>query len=110
MDLPIDINQLTFICAGEPAPVVDYDSGRPKTDRTGTPLFQVPLLAMTDGAAEVLKVKVPGQPQGLTTGAPVRPDGLVSSPWTIGDNSGVAYRARTIRPATPTPSAKGGAA
>lgn len=109
MDLPIDTSQMTFICAGNPTPVVDYDSGRPKTDRNGTPLFQIPLLAIWNESAEVLKVKTPGEPKGLTSGAPALPAELISSPYSIDGNSGVAYRARTIQPLTAA-QAKGGAA
>jgi hypothetical protein len=98
MDLPIDISSLAFICAGQAEAVVDYDSRRPKLDPNGVPLFQLNVVVLSQGAAEVLRVKVPGQPQGLTSGSPVTVDGLVAVPYSIGDKSGVAYRARTITP------------
>jgi hypothetical protein len=110
MELPIDTNALTFICAGEATPVVDFTSGRPKTDINGVPLFQLSVVAMAGGDAEVLKVKVPGAPQGITSGAPVRLIGFVAAPWTMKENSGVAYRAKAIQPATGNSGAvKGGA-
>jgi hypothetical protein len=98
MRLPIDTTNLGFICAGNPEAVVDFDTRRPKTDETGTPLFAVPLVAMADGTAEVISVKVAGEPKGVATGAPVRLAGLVALPWSMGDRSGVAYRATRIEP------------
>jgi hypothetical protein len=96
MRLPVDTNLLSFICAGTAEPVVDYESRRPKTDENGTPLFQVALVAMSDGVAEVIAVKVPGEPKGVTQGAQVRLAGLVAVPWAMGDRSGIAYRATHI--------------
>ncbi len=101
MRLPIDTTSLAFVCAGEAQPVVDYDTRRPKTDDNGVPLYQVALVAMTDGTAEVINCKVAGQPTGLTAGAPVRLVELVAIPWPMGERSGVAHRATRIEPLLP---------
>lgn len=101
MRLPIDTSGMGFIAAGAPEPVVDFDTRRPKTDENGVQLFQVAVMAMTDGTAQVISVKTPGEPKGITAGAQIRLDGLVGVPWAIGDRSGVAFRAakvETIRP------------
>ena len=66
------------------------------------PLYLVQLIAMTDGAAEIIAVKVPGQPsQAIRQGHPVRVHGLVAQAWAMGDRSGVAFRAARIEPAVP---------
>jgi hypothetical protein len=60
----------------------------------------VQLIAMTDGAAEIIAVKVPGQPsQAIRQGHPVKVTGLVAQPWSMNDRSGVAFRAARIEPA-----------
>jgi hypothetical protein len=62
---------------------------------------------MTDGAAEIIAVKVPGQPSpSIRQGHPVKVSGLVAQPWTMGDRSGVAFRAARIEPAVPQAQAK----
>jgi hypothetical protein len=96
MRLPIDTTGVSFLCAGEAEPVLDYESGRPKVDRSGQPLYQLSLVGMADGVAEVIAVKVPGEPKGISRGTAVRPVGLSANPWTIGDRSGIAYRAERI--------------
>jgi len=53
------------------------------------------LVAMTSEGAEVIKVIVPGLPRA-DQGVPVKVDGLVASPWTMGDRSGVSFRAVRI--------------
>jgi hypothetical protein len=108
MRLPIDTTSLAFICAGEAQAAVDYDTRRPKTDDNGVPLFQVALVAMSDGNAEVINCKVPGQPTGLVAGSPVRLIDLVAIPWAMGERSGVAYRVTRIEPLTPTTTSTGG--
>jgi hypothetical protein len=57
---------------------------------------------MTDGAAEIIAVKVPGLPgPGIRQGHPVRVHSLVAQPWTMADRSGVAFRAARIESAVP---------
>jgi hypothetical protein len=57
---------------------------------------------MTDGAAEIIAVKVPGLPgPGLRQGHPVKVSGLVAQPWTMADRSRVSFRAARIEPAVP---------
>jgi predicted transcriptional regulator len=73
-----------------------------RADENGEPLYVVQLIAMTDGAAEIVAVKVPGQPgSGIRQGHPVRVHGLVAQAWTMGDRSGVAFRAAKVEPAVP---------
>ena len=101
MKLPVDTSALAFLCAMPPEPVVDFETRRPKADENGEPLYVVQLIAMTDGAAEILAVKVAGMPSGLRQGHPVKVTGLVAQPWTMNDRSGVAFRAARIEPAVP---------
>jgi hypothetical protein len=100
--LPVDTSAIAFLCAMPPEPVVDFETKRPRADDNGEPLYVVQLIAMTDGAAEILAVKVPGMPaQGIRQGHPVKVVGLVAQPWTMGDRSGVAFRAARVEPAVP---------
>jgi hypothetical protein len=89
------------------ASVVDFETKRPRADDNGEPLYMVQLIAMTDGAAEIIAVKVPGLPgPGIRQGHPVKVSGLVAQPWTMADRSGVAFRAARIEPAVPQAQAK----
>jgi hypothetical protein len=98
MKLPVDTSSIAFLCALEPQPVLAFDTKQPQADENGEPLYMVQLIAMTDGAAEILAVKVPGLPSGLRQGHPVKVTGLVAQPWTMNDRSGVAFRAARIEP------------
>ena len=103
MKLPIDTSTIAFLCALAPEPVVDFETRRPKADENGEPLYVIQLIAMTDGAAEIIAVKVPGQPsQAIRQGYPVKVSGLVAQPWTMNDRSGVAFRAARIEPVVST--------
>jgi hypothetical protein len=102
MKLPVDTSAIAFLCAVEAEPVVDFETKRPRADENGEPLYVVQLIAMTGGAAEIIAVKVPGQPStSIRQGHPVRVHGLVAQPWTMNDRSGVAFRAARIEPAVP---------
>ncbi len=98
MRLPIDTTAMGFIAAGEPGPDVEFETGRPRTDKNGVQLFVLAVMAMGDGAAEVIKVKTAGEPKGISAGTPVRLVGLYAQAYTIGDRSGVAFRATGIEP------------
>lgn len=99
MRLPIDTTNIAFLAAGAPEPVLDYDSKAAKLDESGQPVFSVQLVALVDGGAEVLPVKVSGDPKGITQGVAVKVTGLVATPWSMGDRSGVAFRASRIEAA-----------
>jgi hypothetical protein len=60
--LPVDTSSIAFLCALEPQPVLDFETRRPRADENGEPLYVVQLIALAEGAAEILAVKVPGQP------------------------------------------------
>jgi hypothetical protein len=93
MRLPIDTGAISFLCAKAPEQVLDFETKAARTDASGQVLYGVALLAMAEGEAEVIQVKVPGEPKALTPGLSVRPVGLVAQPWAMGERSGVAYRA-----------------
>jgi hypothetical protein len=99
--LPVDTSAIAFLCALEPQPVLAFDTKQPRADENGEPLYVVQLIALAEGEAEILAVKVPGMPSGIRQGHPVKVSGLVAQPWSMNDRSGVAFRATRIEPAVP---------
>lgn len=93
--LPIDTTAITFLASAPPAPVLDFQTKQPKADSNGEPLYAVQLVAMQPAGADVITVKVPGQPT-ISVGAPVRVVGLIGLPWENNGRSGVAFRATRI--------------
>jgi hypothetical protein len=84
-------------CALEPQPLLAFDTKQPRADENGEPLYVVQLIALAEGAAEILAVKVPGMPsQAIRQGHPVKVTGLVAQPWTMNDRAGVAFRAAKV--------------
>jgi len=99
MKLPVDTSSIAFMCALEPQPVLDFETRRPRADENGEPLYVVQLIALAEGEAEILAVKVPGVPSsGIRQGHPIKVHGLVAQPWSMNDRSGVAFRAARIEP------------
>src|SRR5215203_5023708 len=99
MRLPVDTSAIAFLCAVEAEPVIDFETKRPRADENGEPLYVVQLIALSDGAAEIIVVKVAGMPsQAIRQGHPVKVTGLVAQPWTMNDRSGVAFRAARVEP------------
>jgi hypothetical protein len=96
--LPVDTSAIAFLCALEPQPVLAFDTKQQRADENGEPLFVVQLIALAEGEAEILAVKVPGMPSGIRQGHPVKVTGLVAQPWSMNDRSGVAFRAARIEP------------
>ncbi len=97
MKLPIDTGAMTFLCASGPEPVIDFESKQPKTDESGETLYSVQLVALSDGTAEIIAVKTAGKPaDSVLQGTNVKVSELVASPWSMGDRSGVAFRAGQI--------------
>ena len=101
MKLPVDTSAIAFLCALEPHPLLDFQSKQQRADENGEPLYVVQLIALAEGEAEILAVKVPGLPTGIRQGHAVKVTGLVAQPWTMNDRAGVAFRAARVEPAVP---------
>jgi len=102
MRLPIDTRALSFLAGGEAEPMTEHDSGRPRLDRDGKPLFVLRVVALAEGEAEILTVRFAGTPaKGIGQGVPIRCGGLSATPWSMGDRSGITYRAEHVEPASP---------
>jgi hypothetical protein len=100
MKLPVDTSAIAFLCALAPEPVIDFQTRQHRADENGEPLYVIQLLAMGDGSADLLAVKVPGVPSpAIRQGVPVKVHGLVAQPWTMQDRSGVSFRATRVKPA-----------
>ncbi len=110
MRLPIDTSGLTLLVGMAPEPVVDFESRRPKADENGEPLYQLQIVALGSEGAEVITVKVAGEPRGLTPGVPVKVLGLVALPWSMGERSGVSFKAARIEAVGPVASTTAAAA
>ena len=98
MKLPVDTSAIAFLCALEPQPLLDFQSKQQRADGNGEPLYVVQLIALGEGEAEILAVKVPGMPSGLRQGHSVKVTGLVAQPWSMNDRAGVAFRAVRVEP------------
>ncbi len=65
---------------------------------TGRPQWMVEVLALDAERGEVIRVTVAGDQPKVSTGQPVRFDGLEAIPWSNNGKAGVAYRAASIAP------------
>jgi hypothetical protein len=109
MRLPIHTDSLSFIAVGLPEPVVDFDSRQPRTDPDGRPIFAVGVVALGNEGADILTVKVAGQPRGIVQGAPVRVTDLVATTWQMAERHGMSFRAESIEPIGTSPTTKASA-
>jgi hypothetical protein len=99
MRFPIDKTAIRFTCGTGPQPVKDYGTGGQKADENGEPLFSVGVLAMANGEAELISVKVAGKvPPGVVPGASVQIEGLVAAHWSVEGKSGLYFRCSRIEP------------
>ena len=106
MRLLLDTSQVTFMVTKGPEPRRDYGKTEQKMDRdTGQPQWVVEVLAQDSERGEVIRVTVTGDQPRVTTGQPVRFEGLEAIPWSNNGKSGVAYRAASIQPAAPAKAA-----
>ena len=74
MKLPVDTSAIAFLCALEPQPVLAFDTKQPRADENGEPLYVIQLIALGEGEAEILAVKVPGHALGPPPGPPGQGD------------------------------------
>lgn len=98
MKLPINSSSMSFLSVAPPQPVTDFETRQPRTDENGAPLFSAQIVALSDGEAEVIAIKVAGDPGRFGQGIALKVTGLIAQPWTMGERSGISYRAEKIEP------------
>ncbi len=104
MRFPIDVRSLSFIAGSDPAGVMDME-GRQRSDKaTGELLWGLDLVALggKDGA-EVWHVRMAGEPKGISTGQPVKVQGLTAMTWEIDGRHGISFRVDGLEPAGGAP-------
>src|ERR671933_2026864 len=101
MRLPIDTSRLQFLVVAPAELLRQYEEGKPReawaprTDVNGEVLWRIPLVALGDGEAEIIRVAVPGEPK-VAQGEMVQVDGLTAQAWELDGRSGMAFRAQSI--------------
>lgn len=100
MRFQLDTTAMTFLAAGPPEPVTDYDTKAPRIGEDGKPLYAVSLVALGPDGAQVFSVKTAGEPKGITQGTPVKVANLVATYWELNGRSGVSFRAERIEATT----------
>ena len=96
MKLPIDTSGMTFMAAAEARPVTDFETRQPKADDNGELLFNLQVVALDPDGAQIITVKVAGDPQ-VAQGTMIALEGLVAMPWSMNERSGVAFRANRVK-------------
>jgi hypothetical protein len=102
MRFPIDVSKLTFIAGSDPVGVTDPE-GRQRSDKaTGEPLWGLDLVALGgEDGAEVWPVRIAGEPKGISTGQPLRVEGLTALSWEMDGRHGISFRVRRLDAAGP---------
>jgi len=74
--------------------------GRPRPDKaTGELLWQLDVVVLGgEDGAEVCNVRVVGEPKGISTGQPLKIEGLAGMSWEMEGRHGISFRARVIAP------------
>ena len=106
MRLMLDTSAVTFQVTRAAEARKDFGKDVQKVDRdTGRPQWVVEVLAQDPERGEVIRVTVTGDQPKVTTGQPVRFDGLEAIPWSNNGKAGVAYRAASIHLTAPVKAA-----
>ncbi|MFI9078696.1 hypothetical protein ACIGW8_19835 [Streptomyces sioyaensis] len=108
--MPIDVGRLgTCLCVVPPEPRVNPETGEVRKDREGNTMYVVGVVVRQRDRrrADVIEISVPGEPRGVSEGMPVQVADLTATAWSIGDRSGISFRASGITPAGPPGGAAG---
>jgi hypothetical protein len=101
--IPVDVARLgRAIVVVPPERKINQETGEVRTDRDGNPVWTVGVaVRQRQGRrASVIEVSVPAEPRGLIEGGPVSLVDLEAYSWSMGDRSGISFRAAAILPAT----------
>ncbi len=100
MGLPVDTTKAIVICGGPAEAMIDRDTGAPRTNQDGVPMWRVWLVLLGEDEPQSMRVKTAKEPKGLVKGQPVHVSDLVASSWTTPENKTIdLYNATSIEPA-----------
>lgn len=96
--IPVDVSMFGgFMCVNAPEIKANPTTGEVRKDvATGLPMYVVGVVALKGKDSSVIQISVPGEPEGMTVGSAVRVVGLEAVPWSVGDRSGVSFRASAL--------------
>lgn len=99
MKLPIDQQRISALVTGEPRPVLVYGSAEQRFDKSGNPLFKVPVLlsGTTDAIDPTTTITVPGPLPAIVKGQLIEFVNLTISTWTMHDGNGRERQGVTLR-------------
>lgn len=96
--IPVDTRSITTLVGGAIQPATGPD-GVQRRDKSGRPLFQVPVVVVSETAsADTFMVRLPGPVAQMQPLTPVTFVGLVARPWTMEGRSGVSFSAEAMQP------------
>ncbi|GAA1904176.1 hypothetical protein [Streptantibioticus ferralitis] len=112
MNKPIAADRFeAAICLVPPRQRTDQN-GQPRKDRDGVIQWVVSVAVTANNGrrtdSEVIEVVLSGEPQGITTGMPVKIIDLWHNDWEIEGRTGVTWSAAAITAGGPVSSGRGG--
>ncbi|MFC9126694.1 hypothetical protein ACFT4A_07605 [Streptomyces sp. NPDC057099] len=100
--IPVDTARLGVLrCASAPeVKLSNTETQEVKKDRDGNTVYTVAVTVRPDGRRiSVIEIAVSGEPKGIEPGQVVKVTGLTAFAWSMGDRSGVSFRADAVSPA-----------
>ncbi len=96
LQLPLRVEDLMILLAEPPRESVDFATKRPRTDSDGRPLFDVPVVLIGTGGAQLARIRSAQVPRNVTQGQPLKVTALTAFYWETDGSSGISFRAEKI--------------
>jgi hypothetical protein len=96
LQLPLRTEELMIFLAEPPRESVDFTTKRPRLDPEGRALFEVPVVLIGLGGAQVARIRCPQTPRNAAPGQQLKVTALTVFYWETDGNSGISFRAERI--------------
>jgi len=96
LQLPLRTEDLMILLAEPPRESVDFASKRPRVDSDGRALFDVPVVLIDTGGAQLARIRSAHVPKNVRQGQPLEVKGLTAFYWETDGSSGISFRAERI--------------
>lgn len=106
--IPVDVARLGRVTViVPPEQKINPETGEVRKDREGNPVWTVGVAVRQQGRrASVIDVSLSVEPKDVMEGSAVTLVDLEAYAWTMGDRSGISFRAAAVLPAPPAPAAR----
>ena len=95
----VDLSGIKLLATKAVEPLIDPKTNSQKLNKDGRPMSSVQTVWIGEEGAEVINLRTPSQPVGISAGTQLSVEGVTARPWAFENKNGVTVEAEKVEAA-----------